>query len=323
MNLVGCPGRGLLILMYHGIGRPRFSEPAIMVSEENFERQLGYLLRRYRVLSLEDGVELLERGLEPPRNNVVLTFDDGYRDNYEKAFPLLKKYGCPATIFVATEPLATGHALWPNRLYFWCAATKASELRLRPDDSTDDTRVFQLQTARRRRRAFYAMKSLLINLDRVRRDALLKKIAAGLGFDADSDPFNGALMLTWDQIKEMADAGIGIGSHTLTHPVLSTLRPDDAARELTQSKEILERKLNRPITLFAYPFGGRKHFNPAIEVLTQRAGYRAACSTIRGANRPGVNRFALLRTYVRDEPTPIFALRLLWASLQRSPVPGE
>ena len=304
----------LSILMYHRIGKPEFGERSLYVSEDNFERQIEYLLRRYRVLPFEDAVELLARGDLPRGNSVVLTFDDGYRDNYEKAFPILKKRGCSATIFVATEPLETGEALWPTRLYYWCAATKALELRLSADNSVGARPVLPLTTTNQRHRAFYAIKSLLIHRPSHDRDGLMREIAASLGFDAEDDPFHKASMLTWDQLREMSAAGIGIGGHTVTHRFLPALSPEESARELTESKELIEQKLNRPVTLFAYPFGGRGDFNLELEAMVKQSGYRAACSALRGVNRPGANRFALRRIYVRNEPLPVFALRLLSAA---------
>ena len=311
MKFFGDPEPTLSILMYHRIGKPEFGERSLYVSEENFERQVEYLLRRRRVLSFEDAVELLARGDLPRGGSVALTFDDGYRDNYEKAFPILKKHGCPATIFIATEPLETGQALWPARLYMWCGATKVLELRLRVEGAEKNPPLLILRTVRQRRRAFYKIKSLLIRRDPLARDKLMREIAADLGFNADDDPFNKTSMLTWDHLREMSAAGIGIGGHTMTHPSLPALSPEERAREITESKKLIERKLNRPVTLFAYPFGGREDFNPELEARVKSSGYRAACSALRGVNRPGANRFALRRIYVRNEPLPLFALRLL------------
>lgn len=305
---------GLLILTYHGIGKPKFMESSLYVSEKNFEQQVRYLVRHYRVLSLESAVDLMGRGDPLPDNSVALTFDDGYRDNYEKAFPLLRKHGCPATIFVATEPLETGNSLWPNRLYFWCATTKGSDLSLRLNGSEDNVKAFGLKTKRQRKRAYYEIKSRVINLHPLKRETLVREIAQRLGFKAEEDPFNRALMLTWDQLRKMATEGISIGSHTATHPVLTALSPEEAMRELTQSKTVLERELQRPIPLFAYPFGGREHFNPGIQAMVEKAGYKAACSAIEGVNFPGADRLALPRIHVRDEPASIFALRLWWAA---------
>ena len=316
MSVLRSPVPGLLILTYHGIGKPKWMEPSLYTSEGHFEKQLNYLARHYRMLPLEGAIELMGRGDPLPDKSVALTFDDGYRDNYEKAFPILKGYGCSATIFVATEPLETGKSLWPNRLYYWCLTTKASELRFHLQGLEEDPKVFKLRTARQRKSAFYGIKSLVIRVDSRRRDALLSEIAGALGFEADKDPFNEAAMLTWAQLREMAKDGISIGSHTMTHPVLTTLCPEDAARELTQSKALLESKLQRPITVFAYPFGEPAHFSPEIQAMVKKAGYSAACSAIEGINFPGVDRFALARIHIRDEPASMFALRLLWASIK-------
>ena len=317
MNLFGAPQSTLSILMYHRIGKPDFGERSLYVSEENFERQVEYLLRRYRMLSFEDAAEALARGDLPRGDSVALTFDDGYRDNYEKAFPILKNHGCPATIFVATEPLETGQALWPTKLYHWCAATKARELRLRFDGSENFFPVLQLKTARQRHRAYYAVKDLLIHRAARARNSLMKEIAENLGFDTENDPFHNASMLTWDQLREMSAAGIGVGGHTITHPSLPALSAEERARELTESKELIGKKLNRQVTLFAYPFGGRGVFNSDLEAMVKDSGYRAACSALRGVNRPDANRFALRRIYAGNVPLRLFVLRLLACRQER------
>ncbi len=308
---------GLLILMYHHVGKARPLRPDLYVSEDHFEKQVRYLTRRYRVLSLEEAVEGIEWGKAFPKNTVVVTFDDGFRDNYEKALPILKKYRCPATVFVTTGPLEGGGSLWQDRLAYWFGATKMRDLHLRPDVSGMDRgptqRKFDLATEGDRRNALCQIESLLRALEPSAREALLTDIAVRLGFRPDGGSFDEVSMLTEDQLRAMAEAGITIGCHTRTHPVLTTLDRGDVMRELRDSKGFLEQVLNRPISFFAYPFGAHGDFNSNIELLVEQSGYRAACSAIEGVNLPGANRFALRRLHVQDDPASIFALKLLRA----------
>jgi len=311
--------RGLLILMYHGIGKGKFMRPSLCVSEKNFDQHVRHLVRHYRVLPLGKAVDLLERGDPLPNHSVALTFDDGYRDNYEKAFPILKKYGCPATIFVASEPLRTGRSLWPTKLYFWFKTTKATELRLRLGNAEEgklggeNVNVFDLRT-KRDEATLDRIEFSLRRLDPLSRDSLLTEISEDLGFTQDTDPLDEVPMLTWDQLREMARAGITIGSHTMTHPVLTTMSSQDAMRELAESKTILEREVGQPIAFFAYPFGGHEHFNSEIQALVKQAGYRAAFTAVNGFNHRDTNRFALRRMHVGDDRPSIFAFKLLCAS---------
>jgi peptidoglycan/xylan/chitin deacetylase (PgdA/CDA1 family) len=303
--------RGLLILMYHSIGASPLLHPGLRVSEKNFAGQLDYLRRRYRILSLERAAAMIERGEPLPDNAVALTFDDGFRDNYESAFPLLRERGLPATIFVATEPLMKKKSLWPYRLISWFEDCRASRLEFSPGELPGMGRtVFDLTTRRGRGRAGRAVEAALWLAGLPERERLLGQVAEKLGVAPESDPFDDLPMLAWEQVREMADAGIEIGSHTTTHPALSGLSREEAMRELAESKKLLEAKLGRTVNSFAYPFGGPQHFTDESRRLVGEAGYAAACTTIRGINRENADPLALLRVGVQDDPPAIFAFKL-------------
>ncbi len=303
--------RGLLILMYHSIGRSDLLRPGLCVSEKNFARQLKYLTRHFKILSLESAVGTIRRGEPLPDNAVALTFDDGFRDNYETAFPLLKKYCCPATLFVATEPIAHKRTLWPNQLFIWFRKTRAKQIEFFCGESRAvRPAVFDLRTEKQRRIALDAVEAALCRMAPPERERKMREVADKLGFAPDADPSDFPPMLTWEQLREMAGGGVTIGSHTLTHAALPALSRDDALRELAESKALLESKLGRPVKLFAYPFGGLEHFNSEIQNLASEAGYEAACTTIRGINQSGTNPLALLRIGVQDDPPAVFAFKL-------------
>jgi peptidoglycan/xylan/chitin deacetylase (PgdA/CDA1 family) len=301
---------GIAILMYHSIGGSDLLGPGIAVSEKNFAGQLEYLARSFDIVPLDSAVAMLRGGAPTPNNTIAITFDDGFRDNYEAAFPLLKKYGAPAAVFVATQPLTDGISLWPYRLRFLFKQTQARELRLNLPDTALGRAAIDLTSKRKRRHAVDALEPTLIAAAPSERERVLAEIAHCLNVEADSDPAEEAPTLTTEQLKTMSDAGIEIGSHTVTHPALSSLSRTDAAEELTASKKTLESILNRRVRFLAYPFGGPQHFNREVEELAQAAGYDAALSTVRGVNAGGVDRFAVKRLGVFDDPPAIFAFKL-------------
>ena len=177
--------------------------------------------------------------LEPrPDKLVVLTFDDGFRDNYETAFPLLKTYGMPAAVFIATQPLTEGISLWPYRLRFLVKKSRTRRLELKFGDG--DNPCFDLSSDRRRRRAVDSIEGRLLSAAPAERARLLETIAQQLCLPPDTDPLDELPMLTWDQLRKMVGAGIEIGSHTVTHPALSTLGREQALKELAQSKQTIE-----------------------------------------------------------------------------------
>ncbi|HEX9444688.1 MAG TPA: polysaccharide deacetylase family protein [Candidatus Binatia bacterium] len=301
----------LVILMYHSVGGSALVPPALSVSKKNFAGQLRYLKRHFELISLERAVELIEAGEPPTHDMAAVTFDDGFHDNYETAFPILRRYRCPATIFVATGPIAGGDPLWPMKLYLWFKNTRARRCELPPEESPAGApRVFELGTDRERRAALKAAETLLCRSGLSERDRMLAEIAGKLGFAPADGPSAGPAMLTWAELREMADAGVTIGSHTVSHPSLSALGRSEALAELADSKASLESHLGRPVRFFAYPFGELEHFNAEVQSLVGAAGYDAACTAVRGANEPSTDRFGLFRVGVLDDPPAVFAFKL-------------
>lgn len=301
---------GLTVLMYHSIGGSDLLGPGLAVSVKNFAGQLEYLSRRFDIVPLDRAVAMLRGGAPIPDNTIALTFDDGFRDNYEAAFPLLKRYGAPAAMFVATEPLIRGISLWPYRLRFLFKKTQARELRLDWPGTTVGRAAFSLASGRKRRRTIDAIEPTLVAALPRERERMFAEIARGLGVDADSDPADEAPTLTADEIKKLSAGGIEIGSHTITHPSLPSLDRADAVEELTASKKTLEAALGRRVRFLAYPFGASQHFNAEVEDLTEKAGYEAALTTVPGINGRGADLFAVKRLGVYDDPPAIFALKL-------------
>jgi len=305
------PQSGLLVLMYHSIGESGELDPDLCVSKQNFAKQLRYLKHHCHVISLEDAVERLHCREPLPDDAVAITFDDGFRDNYEAALPLLREYGCPATFFVSTGPLDDRRPLWPNQLYLWLTTSSAARFTL-PEALLQDGQpnAFELESRAQRKTIYRAVEQRMWQLDNAERKSVLASIAAQLGFSNDENPGGRLQMLTWPEVKRLAEEGMTIGSHTVTHPVLSSLSGEEILEELASSKAALEQRLGRRVMLFAYPFGGLEHFDGISQSLVERAGYKAAFTTLPGINEAGVNRWALKRVGVQDDPPSLFAFKL-------------
>jgi peptidoglycan/xylan/chitin deacetylase (PgdA/CDA1 family) len=128
--------------------------------------------------------------------------------------------------------------------------------------------------------------------------------------DDGSAPEAPVPMLRWPQVRAMADAGIAIGSHTVRHPVLTTIPAEEAAWELRESKRVIEAEIGRAVTLFAYPVGKREHYSAGIMRLVADAGYAAALTTRPGSNARTEDRLELRRIRSWDPALPAFALTL-------------
>jgi peptidoglycan/xylan/chitin deacetylase (PgdA/CDA1 family) len=302
-----------IVLRYHSVGGSAWLRPELVVSAEHFAAHVRHLQRHHRVLPVEALLALAERGEPAPPGAVAITFDDGYRDNHDVAWPILRREGCPATVFVVVDSLETGAPPWPQRLYQLLSQARTPRLALpQRGDQLDHIAVdLDLSTVRARAAAYRVLKGIVARLDGKAREVLLDELAVVLGSDGAAVRPPEGWMLGWLEARQLAEAGITIGSHTMTHPSLARLAGDELAWELEESRRRLEAGLGRPITVLAYPFGKATDFREEVKAAARAAGYRAAYTTVHGTDGPGADPFALRRVKVRDEPAWRFAIRLL------------
>jgi len=261
--------RTLTILIYHRVlDRPDVLRPHD-VDRDQFARQLRVLRRWFKVLPLREGVSrLLDRSL--PGRAVAITFDDGYRDNLTNAVPLLEAAGMSATFFVATG--STGRGMMFNDLVTEAVRNCTDEVFALPGLDTD----FALGGSLEDRRA-----TLGRILEHVKylpfdeRHAVADAAAEMYGVDTHQDG-----MMSRDEIRMVADAGMEIGAHTVAHPILLNLDDDAARAEIEMSKSALEEIIDSDVTGFAYPNGkfGRDFGRRDVE-LARAAGFDYAVAT--------------------------------------------
>lgn len=223
----------LPILCYHHVGAPREvgGHRRLWISPARFEAQMAYLsLAGYRCLTLRDALAYLRDGREAPPRTVVLTFDDGYHDFSQEAYPILSRFGFPATVFLVVQAVG-GVSRW------------------------------------------------------------------GEGPEAP--------LMGWQEIRRLHQEGVEFGSHSLTHPRLIRIPLEAAEHELRGSRQILEEQVGAVVHSFAYPYG---ECGPTLGRLVEEAGYRLACSTVRGNLHAPDDRFRLKRVPV-DEYTSLARFR--------------
>lgn len=285
-------GPRVSVLMYHRVhseGDPL----GLTVKPDSFDRQLRLLKDRYPVVSLDQAVEELGAGTLN-RHVFVITFDDGYRDNFLHAYPILSRHGIPATIFVTCEPLDHGHFGW-SRFDEVILRSTAPEIDL----SAHGLGIIGLAGPEARKAALVHLHRELKKLDDGGRRSVMAAVESTLGGD---DGAGDRIMLSWDEVRIMVSGGlVSIGSHTLTHPILTRIPPEQASVEIKESKRRIERETGARIDHFAYPNGGWSDFDADIVRLTRESGYRSACATIPGTNRPGADLFSLRRLAVTPD----------------------
>lgn len=292
---------GFRVLMYHHVlaeADPYLPHLTIDV----FARQIDFLRTGMRVLPLEDLAGMLSAGREIPPRSVALTFDDEYQDIYRHAFPLLKKFALPATVFIATGFVDTDRVPWTDELGFLLKKTgkKAVEIDAKKGE------VFSLKGEEDRLRALKAIKARLKAMAEGRRRELYEEIRKQLAVSAP----NPMRILGRREIREMTAAGIGFGAHTVSHPILTRVPPEEARREIVDSKRMIEEMSGRRASGFCYPNGEEGDFSPEIERMVRAAGFAYACSTIEGINSAGTGAYELKRMWTSEPAMALFAARL-------------
>ena len=294
--------RNFQVLVYHRVNNEY--DPFFMADTiEVFSKQIEYLASHFNICSLEDIVERLKMK-DVPENAVVITFDDGYRDIYLNAFPILKKLSIPATIFLPTDSIGTGKVLWHDRVF--SAFRETQELFL--EGYGDNAKRYTLGTLEGKLIAQEKVLQFLRSLSDCEKPYWINRLMEKLRVEDRKEVPD--LMLTWDEVKEMYKGGISFGAHTVTHPILSRLSTDKARAEIYESKEIIEEKLGTPVKTFAYPNGNKEDFNEATKNILKDAGYICALTTIFGTNENGQDLFELRRGGPWEEHLPSFAMKL-------------
>lgn len=304
---------GFHILIYHRV-RPELPSPWMLdtLPLESFERQMAYVSRHYRVLSLGQTLDALDEG-RLPTGVVCVTFDDGYRDLEDYAMPVLRRHGIPATVFLATAGIGTGTLLWYDRLLTAFRTTTARRL----DSPLDGRRVSLASETDKHHAACRLIEGFkrVSDADRIHG---VGQVLSALGVKEGEDR---SLMLDWDAVRRMQSQGVEFGSHTETHPILSRQSAAEVWRELTASKATLEAECQRPATLFAYPNGKPEDYNSSTVEAVKRAGYRCAVTSEFGTNRAGDDPYRLKRGTPWEDSVTRFGMKLAWYRMQEHAVP--
>lgn len=294
------PGARLTVLIYHRV----LPEPdPLLVGEPDavwFETQMRWVKDWFNVLPLAEAVERL-RCASLPARAAAITFDDGYADNCMVALPILRRVGLPATVFVATGYLDGGQ-MWNDTVIDVMRKAKGSTLDL----SSLKLGVYPVATLKERQDSLNRLLGDLKYLEPAQRGSLTVNIAALANVDPSPN-----LMLTSEQVCQLADSGVTIGAHTVNHPILARVDERQARSEIIQSKQRLEALSGGAVKLFAYPNGKPDTDYTATHVqIAREAGFAAAVSTGWGAATRGSDIFQIPRFTPWDRSGFRYALRL-------------
>jgi peptidoglycan/xylan/chitin deacetylase (PgdA/CDA1 family) len=281
----------LPVLTYHHITQE--DHPAGLtdsLSVREFDRHIAHLTKHYHVVEGAEFLAVIRGEAEFRPSSVLVTFDDGYRNNYELAFRVLRAHGATGVFFVTSEFLdAPASRLWFERL--------DQMLRVMPDQllaewlarRRDAQDLRDRSTLRQwlKRRTYRERESLLGDLER-----------ALLTFGLPPTPRPETAPMSWDQACEMSEAGMTIGAHTATHQILSAASTDEVWQELTTSRARIEAAIGKPCWCFSYPNGETADFRAEDVAAVERAGFTCAFTQVAGFVSRSSDRYCLPRIAV-------------------------
>jgi peptidoglycan/xylan/chitin deacetylase (PgdA/CDA1 family) len=277
-------GRHLIILNYH------------RASGGELRRHLLYLRRHYRMLHLEEALEELylpckeRKQIHDRRTPLVLTFDDGYHDNYTHAFPLVCELKVPITIFLNPGYIENGRLFWWMESDYLVRQAQVDQARI-------EGGFYHLNKQEDQKALAKAIFDRLCYAKSVpEREVFLEMVREVLAVPSAVHPTE-EISLKWTEVREMEESGwVSFGGHTMNHPVLGSLtNPIEVKREVSECRTVMERQLGHPVHTFAYPFGKPEHFGEKGLRAVREANYGWAVTTIYGINTPQSDPWQLRR----------------------------
>ncbi len=301
---------GLRILAYHRVlddapASFAFDEDLISATSASFRRQMEFVRRHFQIVSFADLQRCAQENKPWPARALIVTFDDGYADNYSHAFPILKEKNVPATIFLATDFMESGRLFWWD-LVAYCFKQSALGSVHFPEIASEP---LLLTTAAARRKAINRVLQWMKNIPEATKNEFLQNLPRVLEVTL-RDNLGQGMHLSWSQIGEMAQHGIEFGAHSISHPILTNVAPEQLEVEINGSKRAIEEHLQREPVAFCYPAG---QFNFEVQNAVRRAGFHFATAFHEAVSHGALDCFALPRIHAeRDDSFALFQSNLMF-----------
>ena len=295
--------KGLYCFNFHRIGDWRQTEfdPCVYsCSGEDLTKYVEFIKRNFRVISLDDLKEVLARKVPITEPLALLTFDDGYRDNYEIAYPILKDASVPATFFITTSLVQSNVVPWWDEIAWHVKQCAGQKIEL---DSWDSPICISTNIAEGSSSSKAQIRTVLqkVKAASASVDTQLVELRGLTGKSIESERV-GPMFMDWSQIRTMVANGMSIGAHSHSHQVFSGLSEDELKFELSHSKQLLESNLHMEISALSYPVGAVSTFSSSMFTEIEQQGYQLAFSFNAHTNiNLQKNRFQLGRIPVDSE----------------------
>jgi peptidoglycan/xylan/chitin deacetylase (PgdA/CDA1 family) len=302
----------LTVLNYHRVNdpdQPDFDtfKPNVSATPEGFAAQLEYIQGRFNVIGIQEIIDWLQGEEDLPNHAALITFDDGYHDNLTNAAPALKQRGLPALIFLTTKHIGRPTPFYWDLVAYCFHHTDLDHAELPMAGLQSWNNSITRETIMR---GWIELLKTIPNTDLQRH---VERLPDLLDVSVPDDAF-AELTMTWEQVRNLTEDDIAMGSHTINHPILTRISLDQARNELSGSKARIEEEIGLPVESFAYPNGGAADFNPAIMAIAGELGYKAAFTLLPGSNAYSTLRKSAMeirRTYIgREDDEARFAAKV-------------
>ena len=294
----------LSILIYHRVLNQKDPMRPDEITAEEYEWQMATVAEFCNIIPLPNAVDLLKSNKLPPRS-LCITFDDGYADNYTTALPILKKYNLEATFFISSGYI-NGGCMWNDKIIESLRTSPQNHLEL-PKIGIKEISKLHITNEHERCQSAQLIISHLKYLPFTERSKAVEYIVQTSSGTIPTD-----LMMTDEQVTLLANSGMSIGGHTVTHPILSALNDTEAQKEISEGKIRLEEIIGKKIDIFAYP-NGKPHqdYETKHSQMVKEAGFKAAVSTQWGTSTKNTDPYQLKRFTPWDRTKWKFLFRLL------------
>jgi peptidoglycan/xylan/chitin deacetylase (PgdA/CDA1 family) len=280
--------RGFRILMYH---RFPSSHPG---QTEALAKQCRYMAGHYNLVSLTAIAQSLREGPPLPPNALAVTVDDGYRD-FLNGYPVFKAYKIPATVFLVSGFLDKDLWMWWDQLAYLLDNSRRRSIQV-SFALGEAPASFILETAEQRQGALAVITKLTKQMTKDERREFFRNLSQLLEVELPAQPPEHAAPLEWEDVRDLAEAGVEFGAHTVTHPVLSRIAdPAELSLEIAESKRRIEEEMGRPVLHFSYPNGNRRDFNGETIRVLDDCRFQSAVTTEKGINGRDTNPYCLKR----------------------------
>lgn len=310
-------GEKSIILAYHrvlpqGSEDIQYIQPGMFVTVKSFEMHMAYIYKHYKTVALEDLIMCPNM-----KRTCSVTFDDGWYDNYKYAFPILKKYNIPSTIFLSTSYIGSSKTAWPDRLAYYIHKIPNNQLNriyqiIKHEKLQDKILEYEnrLKLNRHKKELFI---EILIEYMKMQDEQTISSIMSSidLQFENLKTEFEArSHWLTWENIREMSFHSTAFGAHTHNHIILTKASQDYALKEINDSRDELAMHLGHPIKIFSYPNG---EYNDSLIKIIKTSGFKMAVTTNKGVVTNSNSPFAMNRILIHDDiasTLPLFVTRI-------------